>query len=166
MSNCTASSVLQWGQLTLCVFISWPGKQMGRELWCFLFCFVFFKWFYCTIYFFSALHPSFPLPFYSLPWLPYSQFTQEVFSISPSYLDPCMSLLMSSLLSRFSGVMNCRMLFLCFMSKATYEWVHIIFSFWVWVITLNMFFSRSIHLPENLKMPLFFTSQKRKWDVH
>ena len=33
------------------------------------------------------------------------------------YLDPCMSLLESSLLSRFSGIVNCRLFFLCFMSR-------------------------------------------------
>ena len=40
-----------------------------------------------------------------------------VFFYFPCWLDPCMSLLGSSLFSRFSGIVNCRLDFFCFMCK-------------------------------------------------
>ena len=45
-----------------------------------------------------------------------------IFFYFPCRLDLCMSLLGSSLLSKFSGVMNCRLAFLCFMCKSHF-WV-------------------------------------------
>ena len=54
-------------------------------------------------------------------------------------LNPCMSLLGLSLLSRFSGIMNCRLVCLCFMSKS-HIWVSTYFichsesglPHWIW----------------------------------
>ena len=41
-----------------------------------------------------------------------------IFFYFPCCLYPCMSLLVSSLLSRFSEIVICRFIFLCFMSKS------------------------------------------------
>ena len=86
-----------------------------------------------------------------------------VFFYFPCRLHPCMSLLGSSLLSRFSGIVNCRLVFFALCLKATYEWVNRYLyrvkrylSFWIWVTSLNMMFSSSIYLAANLKMSLFF----------
>ena len=86
--------------------------------------------FYCFIalyILFSAFFSSSLLLFYPFLWPLHSQFTQEILSFSPSYLDPCVSLLGSSLLSRISGVVDCRLFFVClfcFMSKS-HLWVNI-----------------------------------------
>ena len=115
--------------------------------------------FYCFIalyILFSASFSSSLLLFYPFLWPPHSQFSQEILSFSPSYLDPCVSLLGSSLLSRLSGVVNVGWFFFTLYLEATYEWVHCLsgsglpHSIW-------FFFSRSIHLPANFKMSLFFT---------
>ena len=55
-----------------------------------------------------------------------------LFLYFPCRLDPCTSLLGSSLLSRFSGVVNCRLVFLCFMSKSH-----------LWVSTYDLYLSGS-----------------------
>ena len=63
--------------------------------------------------------PPFTLPFYPLPLSPCSQFTHMILFFSTFHVDPHMSLLGSSLLSRSSGIVNCRLFFfICFMSKS------------------------------------------------
>ena len=83
-----------------------------------------------------ALHFSL-LPFYfspplqtswKIPMLPiYSG--NLVFSYYPCRLDLCMSLLGFLLLSRFSGIVICRLFFFSLCLKTTYEWVHMITVF-------------------------------------
>ena len=71
------------------------------------------KLFLLSYIFFSAPLPFFSLLFYPLPRSPCSQFTQEIcLFYFPCRLDPCMSLLGSSLLSRFSGIVNFGLVFL------------------------------------------------------
>lgn len=66
--------------------------------------------------FLSLLHAS-PLPLNPLPWSlwsPRSQFTQEILSFFfyfPCRYDLCKSLLESSLLSKFYGIVICRLIF-------------------------------------------------------
>ena len=74
--------------------------------------------------FFSAPHSSslmlFMLPIYS---------GDLVFFYFPCRLDLCKSLLVSSLLSKFSGVVVCKLAFFAFCLKTTCEWVYVIIVF-------------------------------------
>ena len=110
----------------------------------------------------SAPFRSSPLPFtllssllpFKIPMLPiYSK--DLVFFYYPCRLDPCMSLLGSSLLSRFSGIVICGLVFFDLYFKSTYEWVHMILSFCIWVTSLKMMFSSSTHLPTKFKISFF-----------
>lgn len=70
---------------------------------------------------FLLSYAFFPLPslislsFYLLLGPPHSQFTQVIFSFSSSYIDPYMPLLGSSLMSRLSGLVGCRLFFFYFL---------------------------------------------------
>ena len=64
----------------------------------------------------SALLPSSPM----VPMLPIYSGDLVIFYF-PCRLDPSMSLLGSSLLSRFSGIVNCGLIFFALCLKATYE---------------------------------------------
>ena len=65
-----------------------------------------------------------------VPMLPiYSKDLVFFFFCFACRLDPYMSLLESSLSSRFSGFVNYRLVFFALCLKATYEWVHVIFVF-------------------------------------
>ena len=119
--------------------------------------FYFYYWFYWAIHF----HLLFSLPLPSLSTLSHGTHAPNLlrrsFFYFPCRLNPCMPLLGSSLLTGFSGIVNCRLAFFALCLKATYEWVHMMFVFCVWLTSLIMLFSRSIHLPANLMMSLFFS---------
>ena len=90
----------------------------------FLLSFTDLYFFLCSPPFLSpALQPS-PM----VPMLPiYSG--DLVFFYFPCRLDLCMSLLGSSLLSKFSGIVICGLVFFALCLKTTYEWVHVIIVF-------------------------------------
>ena len=129
-------------------------KPWSRD-WCIKSECTFFYWFLLSSTFFSAPLPSPHLPSPMIPMLPiYSG--DLVFFYFPSRLDLCKSLLVSSLLSKFSVILICGLVFFVLCLKTTYDWVHVILSFWVWVTSLKMTFSSSIHLPENSRCYYFF----------
>ena len=104
------------------------GESVGRL--CvqrlFLSCFFFKKLFLLSYICFSPLRSLPPFsPFYPLPWTLHSQFTQEILSFSPSYVDPCMSLLGSSLLSSFLELWPVGWFFFALCLKVTSEWIRI-----------------------------------------
>lgn len=90
--------------------------------------FHFLNCFYLAIYYYRIL-PSFP-NFSSCPHVPNWLRRFWVFLL-PCTLDPC---LLSTLLSRFSDIVNYGMLcfsflFLALCVRATYKWIHIILVF-------------------------------------
>lgn len=99
--------------------VSWSAPDKGWVVVCFLFFLIFYYLlFLLSNTFFSVSLSSSPLTFSPLLWTPCSQFNQKILSFSPSCGDPCMSLLGSSVSSRFSGVVECRLVFVCFTSKS------------------------------------------------
>ena len=97
------------------------------------------NFFYFLLYLLNYTSLSTPISsFPSLipsPMTPILPITQEILSFSPSYVDPCMSLLGFSLF----WVVNGRLVFLCFISKATYEYVYIIFVFLITSLSMAFF---------------------------
>ena len=112
--------VLWKGSSSQCSY-HWPISLVAKIILIFSF-FIDFYW---------AVHFSL-LPFLSLPSLlqpssrsPCSQFTQEILSFStfnfPCRLDLCKFLLLSSLLSKFSGIVVCMLVVFPLCLKTTYE---------------------------------------------
>ena len=95
------------------------------------------------------------LPFYSLLWPPQYKFTQEILFFSPSYVDSCVFLLGSSLLSSYLGLWTIGWFSFALCLEALMSEYILYLLFWFWVTSLNMMFSRSIHLSANFKMSLF-----------
>ena len=134
---------------------SWVTLQEVSCFWSFL---GFLKLFSLMYIVFSALLPSSPLlPSPMIPLLPNSS-EDSVFFYFPCRLDPYMSVLDSSLLSRFSGVENCRLVFFALGLKATYEWGHCIFVFLGlgYLTQYDVFLIREFAC--NFQMSLFFSA--------
>ena len=81
----------------------------------------------------------------------------HVFFYFPCRFDPCMSLLESSLLCRFSGIVIFRLVFFALSQKGTYEWVHMIFVFLALGYLTQGDIFQLMYLPVNFKM-LFFSA--------
>lgn len=129
--------------------------------------FLFLNHFYCATHFslLLSLPPlSLPplslsplsLPPLSLPPLSLPLFSHDhILSFSLFYLSPCMFLSGSSLLSRSSGVVNCRAGFsLLYVKKPLISEYILYLYFWVWVTLFDKMFFRSILLPTNFKVSL------------
>ena len=86
-----------------------------------------FYWFLLSCTFSTILSP----PLYHPPMTPMLPIYSGdfVFSYFSCRLDPYMSLLGSSLFSRFSGIVNCSLVFFALFLKASYEWIQVIFVF-------------------------------------
>ena len=132
------------GQLVKYIALSYPKPYY----------FFLFNCFYWAVYFFHST------PFFSPPLLPFPMILMPpihsgdlVFFYISCRLDPCMSLLGSSLLSRFSGIVICGQVFHCFMSKS-HLWTS---TYYICLSRSGLphsmwFFSRS----SNFKMSLFY----------
>ena len=89
------------------------------------------SWDHCALYLFicSLSYLSPPIQPSSMVAM-FSIYSGDlVFFYFPCRLDSCMPLLGSSLLSWFSGITICRLVFFALYLKTTYEWVHMIIVF-------------------------------------
>ena len=86
---------------------------------------------FIKLYIFLCSPLSLHLPFYSLSWFPTPPMYSGdlVFFYFPCRFDPYMSLLGSSLMAAFSGIMIVSWFYFALCLKATYDWVHMIFVF-------------------------------------
>ena len=103
---------------------------------------------------------SFPSP-YSLPFSPnhpYShapKFCLVILSASNFQEDLYMFFLGFTLLFSFFRIMKYRLNVPCLWLESNYEWVHTMLCFGVWVISIRIVFSITVHLHSKLKMSLF-----------
>ena len=107
-------------------FKSKPGVSMHIECKCWFFLLIFIE-----LYIFLCSTPYLPPPFQPSPRVPMLPIYSGdlIFLYYPYRLDLCMSLLGSSLLSRFSGIVICGLVFFALCLKTNYEWVHVIIVF-------------------------------------
>ena len=106
----------------------WSAKTRSKP-------YLFINWYLLSSTFFSAPFLAALVPLQPSPKCPLGHNLLRrscLFILSTSHVDYvslCKSLLASALLSRFSGIVVCRLTFFALCLETTYEWVHVIIVF-------------------------------------